>query len=186
MSLSLTTTDLLALLAAIPLAALGGEAFLRGVLGVAAWLRLPKLLVATTLAAFATSSPELTVSSLAALDGKPEIGLGDALGSNVVNIGLILGLALLFGALPARLAEIERDFLLALCLPALTLILAADSTLSRTDGALLLVLVALWLILVVRQAIYHRRDKPAKAVNSSTSSAMCSSARLRWPGPSAT
>lgn len=164
MSLSLTTTDLLALLAAIPLAALGGEAFLRGVLGVAAWLRLPKLLVATTLAAFATSSPELTVSSLAALAGKPEIGLGDALGSNVVNIGLILGLALLFGALPARLAEIERDFLLALCLPALTLILAADGTLSRTDGALLLVLFALWLILVVRQAIHHRRDTPAEAV----------------------
>ncbi len=79
------------MLAAIPRVALG-------VLGVADGLRLPKLLVATTLSAFTTSSPELTVSSMAALAGKPEIGLGDALGSNVVNIGLILGLALLFGA----------------------------------------------------------------------------------------
>jgi cation:H+ antiporter len=41
------------------LAAIGGEAFLKGVLGVSGWLRVPKLLVATTLAAFATSSPEL-------------------------------------------------------------------------------------------------------------------------------
>ena len=46
---AIASGDLLVLLAAIPLAALGGEAFLRGVLGIAAWLRLPKLLVATTL-----------------------------------------------------------------------------------------------------------------------------------------
>lgn len=158
---SLNTADLLALLAAIPLAALGGEAFLKGVLGTAAWLRLPRLLVATTLAAFATSSPELTVSSMAALAGKPEIGLGDALGSNVVNIGLILGLALLFGPLAANFAEIRRDFILALAVPVLTLILALDGALSRVEGALLLVLFAAWLIQIARQAIAHRRDAPA-------------------------
>ncbi|MDP2787558.1 MAG: calcium/sodium antiporter [Pseudomonadota bacterium] len=154
-------SDLLALLAAIPLAALGGEAFLKGVLGVAAWLRLPKLLVATTLAAFATSSPELTVSSLAALAGKPEIGLGDALGSNVVNIGLILGLALLFGSLSARFGEIKRDFLLALAVPVLTLILALDGTLSQAEGVLLLALFAFWLALAARQAMQHRREGTA-------------------------
>ncbi|MBU1654352.1 MAG: sodium:calcium antiporter [Gammaproteobacteria bacterium] len=150
-------TDLLALLAAIPLAALGGEAFLKGVLGVAAWLRLPKLLVATTLAAFATSSPELTVSSMAALAGKPEIGLGDALGSNVVNIGLILGLTLLFGTLPAKFADIRRDFALALAVPILTLLLLLDGVLSRVDGTLLLALFTFWLILAARQARRHRR-----------------------------
>lgn len=156
--MTLATTDLLALLAAIPLAALGGEAFLKGVLGAAAHLRLPKFLVATTLAAFATSSPELTVSSMAALAGTPEIGLGDALGSNVVNLGLILGLALLFGALAAKLADIRRDFLLALGVPLLTLFLALDGVLSRADGALLLAAFALWLAFVVRQALAHRRD----------------------------
>ncbi len=156
--MTLATTDLLALLAAIPLAALCGEAFLKGVLGAAAQLRLPKFLVATTLAAFATSSPELTVSSMAALAGQPEIGLGDALGSNVVNLGLILGLALLFGALAAKLGDIRRDFLLALGVPLLTLILAADGMLSRADGTLLLAAFALWLAFVVRQALAHRRD----------------------------
>jgi len=161
MTLPLATTDLLALVAAIPVAALGGASFLKGVLGVAAWLRLPKLLVATTLAAFATSSPEMAVSSLAALAGKPEIGLGDALGSNIVNVGLILGLALLSGALAARSDELRRDFVLALIVPILTLVLALDGTLSRADGALLLTLFALWLILVVRQAIAHRRETTA-------------------------
>jgi len=158
MTQSIAITDLLALLAAIPASALGGASFLRGVLGVAAWLRLPKLLVATTLAAFATSSPEMAVSSLAALAGKPEIGLGDALGSNVVNVGLILGVALLFGALAARSDELRRDFVLALSVPILTLVLALDGTLSHADGALLLSLFVLWSALVVRQAIAHRRE----------------------------
>lgn len=157
MDVPFTNTDVFALLAAIPLAALGGEAFLKGVLGMARCLRLPEFLVATTLVAFATSSPELTVSSMAALADKPEIGLGNALGSNVVNLALILGLALLFGSLSANFVEIRRDFLLALCVPALTLILVLDGVLSGTDAALLLGLFAAWLGLTIRQGILHRR-----------------------------
>lgn len=167
--------DLLALVAAVAVAAAGGAAFLSGVLGVATWLRLPNMLVATTLAAFATSSPELAVSSLAALAGRPGIGLGDALGSNVVNLGLILGAALLFGPLAARFDEYRRDFLLALAVPLLTLLLAVDGTLSRGDGALLLLLFTVWMALVARQALTHRRhdavnaDAPAHAVRSCVS-----------------
>ncbi len=160
---ALTATDLATLLAAIPLAALGGASFLRGVLGMAAWLRLPRLLVATTLAAFATSSPELTVSALAALSGKPGIGLGDALGGNVVNLGLILGIAVMFRSLPAHLDTSRGVFALALLVPALTLALALDGTLSRTDGALLLAVFLTWLVLLARQAIDHRRVAVADA-----------------------
>ncbi|HES75899.1 MAG TPA: sodium:calcium antiporter [bacterium] len=152
----LAIADILMLIAAIPLAAVGGEAFLKGILGISAWLRLPKMLVAVTLAAFATSSPELTVSSLAALAGTPEIGLGDALGSNVVNVGLILGLALLFGALPVHFPEIKRDFILALSIPVLTLLLALDGNLSRTDGLVLLGVFAIWIALAIRQALIIR------------------------------
>lgn len=95
--MSIAGSMLLEILAAALLAAVGGELFLKGIVGAAASMKVPKLLIATTFAAFATSSPELTVSTVAALAGKPEIGLGDALGSNVLNIALILGLALLFG-----------------------------------------------------------------------------------------
>lgn len=161
--ISVTHSDVLALLAAIALAALGGAGFLNGMLGVAAWLRLPNILVATTLAAFATSGPEMAVSSMAALAGKPGIGLGDALGSNVVNVGLILGMALLFRPWEARLHESRRDFGLALAVPALTLALALDGILSRADGILLLVLFAAWATLVTRQAIAHRRDRRVPA-----------------------
>lgn len=150
--------DLLALAGAVAFAAAGGELFLKGVLGAAATLRLPKLLVATTLAAFATSSPELTVSTVAALSGQPEIGLGDALGSNVVNIALIFGLALPFGPINVRRAELGRDFALALALavPLLTLWLARDGRLDRAEGAVLLIVFALWLVVLIRAGLAAR------------------------------
>lgn len=140
----MTTTvhDILTLLAAVALAALGGASFLKGILGVAVSLRLPDMLVATTRAAFATSGPEMAVSSMAALSGKPGIGLGDALGSNVVNLGPILGGALLFGPLAACLARCRRDIMPALAVPVLTVLLTLDGMLSRLEGLLLLVLCA--------------------------------------------
>lgn len=158
---TIAAADLTALAGAVLLAAAGGEAFLKGVLGVAGWLRVPKLLVATTLAAFATSSPELTVSIVAALSGKPEIGLGDALGSNVVNIALILGLALLFGPLLLARSELGRDFILALIVPILTLLMALDGTLSRLEGAALLTLFAGWMGLVIHAGRRERSETPA-------------------------
>jgi len=157
MTNAVATNDILALLGAIPIAALGGEAFLKGVLGLAACMRLPKMLVATTLAAFATSSPELTVSTMAALAGKPAIGLGDALGSNVVNVALILGIALLFGTLAASFTEIKRDFLLAVAAPLLTMFFAFDGVITRIEGAALLGIFATWLALTAWQAMEHRR-----------------------------
>lgn len=157
------SNDILLLLAAIALAALGGASFFKGMLGVAAWLRLPNVLVATTLAAFATSGPELAVSTLAALSGQPEIGLGDALGSNVVNLGLILGLALLFGPLEACFADWRRDIALALLVPVLTMVLMQDGHLSRVEGMLLLALFVLWMAQVLRQAANARRAAPAVA-----------------------
>lgn len=152
----ISASDAAAIIIAVLLAGLGGEVFLKGILGIAAALRVSKLLVATTLAAFATSSPELTVSSMAAYSGKPEIGLGDALGSNVVNIAMIFGLALLFGPVRADRRELARDFGLALMVPLLTLWLAADGALTRLEGGLLLLVFAGWLVAVVRIAARER------------------------------
>jgi cation:H+ antiporter len=163
MSVLLDAADVLALLVAVAAAAGGGAAFVKGVVEVATWLRLPRMLVATTLAAFATSSPELSVSTLAALAGRPGIGLGDALGSNVVNLGLILGAALMFGPLAARIEDFRRDFVLALSVPVLIWVLVFDGSLSRADGALLLVVLAAWLALAALDALVSRRKAPVVA-----------------------
>ena len=75
-------------------AGIGGELFVRGTVGLAHWSRILPGIVAATVAAFATSSPELSVSISSAIAGKPQIALGDALGSNVVNVALVLATAL--------------------------------------------------------------------------------------------
>jgi len=148
--MSVSAQEVGAVAAAVALAAVGGEVFLKGILGSARLLRLPKLLVATTLAAFATSSPELTVSSVAALSGAPEIGLGDALGSNVVNIALVFGIALLFGPIRVERSELGRDFALALAAPLATLWLVADDAVTRVEGGALLAVFAAWMFAAVR------------------------------------
>lgn len=149
-------TDLALVLAAVVLAAAGGEAFLKSILGAALHLRVPKMVVATTLAAFATSSPELTVSSVAALAGQPEIGLGDALGSNVVNIALIFGLALLYGAVQTRREDFGRDYYLALAAPVLSFFFILDGQIARGESLVLLAAFFVWLAWTVRCALLQR------------------------------
>lgn len=149
-------TDLALILAAVVLAAVGGEAFLKSILGAAIHLRVPKIVVATTLAAFATSAPELTVSTVAALASQPEIGLGDALGSNVVNIALIFGLALLYRSVQASRQDFSRDFYLALAVPVLTFFLMLDGRIERPEALVLLVVFLTWLVWTVRSALRQR------------------------------
>ena len=119
-------------------AGLGGELFLRALTGLARTWRLSAAFAGASLAAFATSSPEFSVALGSALAGTPEIALGDCLGSNVVNVALILGGALLLGPLHYSREGLRRDLPMALAAPGLTALLAWDGTLSRLDGALMM------------------------------------------------
>jgi len=151
------TNPYLLLLAGVFSAAIGGELFVRGVVGIARWARVSAGIIGATFAAFATSSPELSVSVSSALAGTPQIALGDALGSNVVNIALILGLALVIAPVLAPRYSLRRDYSVALLLPLLLGLLAWDGVLSRTDGLILLALFAVWLVAVVRE-VYRQRS----------------------------
>ncbi|HEU4430566.1 MAG TPA: calcium/sodium antiporter [Myxococcota bacterium] len=134
----------------------GGELFVRGLLGLASWARVPARIAASTLAAFATSSPELTIAVNSALAGEPEISLGDALGSNVVNVALILAIAAVIARIPAPPETLRRDFPAALLTPFLVGALAYDGALGRADGVVLLCAFFLWLGGVVAEA---RRER---------------------------
>lgn len=134
-----------ALLLGVVCAAVGGELFVRGTVGLALWARISPGIVAATVAAFSTSSPELSVSVNAALAGTPQISLGDALGSNVVNIALILALALLIADIRSPRDALKRDFPVALLIPMVTAVLALDGILSRIDGLVLLAAFFSWL-----------------------------------------
>lgn len=135
----------LLMLAGIGCAVLGGDLFVRGVVNLAAWWRVPAGIIGATVAAFATSSPELSVAVNAALDSRPQIALGDALGSNVVNIGVVLGLALAFSAITVDRGALVRDIPMALAAPAVLGLLALDGSVSRIDAVVLIVIFAGWL-----------------------------------------
>jgi len=139
-------------------AGIGGELFVRGTVSLATWARVAPGIVGATVAAFATSSPELSVSITSALAGTPQIALGDALGSNVVNIALILALALLISGIQSSRDSIRRDFPVAFLIPVLTVALAADGELSRLDGVLMLSIFLAWMIATVIEA---RRQRSA-------------------------
>lgn len=145
--------EYLALALGVVCAAVGGELFVRGVVGLASWMRVPAGIVASTVAAFATSSPELAVAITASLSGAPNIALGDALGSNVVNVALILGLALLVTAtVGVPRGGARRDFSVAIIAPAVTGAMILDGRMSRSDGVVLLVVFLVWLAAALLEA----------------------------------
>jgi len=145
------------LLAGIACAALGGELFVRGAVGIARWARISPGIVAVTVAAFATSSPELSVAINAALAGTPEIALGNALGANVVNVALILGVALAIAPIRSPRDTVRRDFPAAIAVPLVTALLVYDGVLSRLEGAALFAGFVGWVTLAVREALRQRR-----------------------------
>jgi cation:H+ antiporter len=151
-------SDYIALLIGIISAGAGGEFFVRGTVGTARALRISPGIIATTIAAFATSSPELTVSINSALQGTPRIALGDALGSNVVNVALILAAALLIAPITATRDMVRRDMPVALTIPVILAALLFDGVLSQLDGLLLLGLFVGWLVAVIGEA---RRQRSA-------------------------
>jgi cation:H+ antiporter len=137
-------------------AGLGGELFIKGSVGLAKHLRVPAGIIGATVAAFATSSPELSVSVSASLAGVPELALGDALGSNIVNFGVVLGIAIAMGAIRAPRGSVKRDFPMAVFAPLVTALLVLDGQITRFDAAGLLALFAGWLTVTIIEA---RRER---------------------------
>ena len=99
------------LLAGFGLLLLGGEFLVRGSVAIALKLQISKVIIGLTLVAFATSAPELIVSVIAAMKGKSAIALGNVIGSNIANIGLILGLTALLYKMEAVRLTYRKDWL---------------------------------------------------------------------------
>jgi len=152
--------DFALLTAGIVLAALGGEVFVRGAVGLASRLRVPVGIVGVTVAAFATSTPEMAVGVNAAVAGTPQIAAGDALGSNVVNIALVMGAALLVVPLSLGHQDVRRDLPFAIAAPFILGLLTLDGWLSRIDGAVLVTVFLAWIGTTVRGAMRARDSTP--------------------------
>lgn len=112
----------------------GGEALVRGAAALALRLGLSPLAVGLTVVAFGTSTPELVVSLDAVFAGVPDIAVGNVIGSNIANVTLILGVAMLVG--PARVVArtVRVDAPLVVLVSVLMVLMLGDGTVSRLEG----------------------------------------------------
>jgi cation:H+ antiporter len=129
---------------------LGGEFLVRGASAIARRAGMSPLLIGLTIVGFGTSAPELLVSVQAALAGQPGIAIGNALGSSVANILLILGAAAVISPLLLPFGALWRNlgFMLLAC--AAIWVMLLDGTVSRLDGALLLAGLLAFLLTALR------------------------------------
>ncbi|MBA4188900.1 MAG: calcium:sodium antiporter [Planctomycetaceae bacterium] len=118
---------------------IAAEWLIRGAVRVARALGVSPFVVGFTVIGFGTSAPEMVVSVSAALKGSSDIALGNVVGSNIANIGLVLGIAAIVSPLAARMRLLTVEVPLVIVASLLLLFLCRDNRLSRGDGIALLV-----------------------------------------------
>lgn len=129
--------DLLTVTGGLVTLLVGAELLVRGASALALRLGITPVVVGLTVVAFGTSSPELVVSLTAAVHGQPGVALGNVVGSNICNLGLILGIAALIRPVVVHSRVIRLDMPLMIGASLLTWGLLADGRLGRLDGLLL-------------------------------------------------
>ncbi|MFN3495220.1 MAG: sodium:calcium antiporter, partial [Hydrogenophaga sp.] len=128
----------LAILVGLALLVWSADRFVEGASSTATHFSVPPLLVGMVIVGFGTSAPEMVVSSLAASQGNPLLALGNAWGSNIVNIALILGVTALVAPILVQSAILRKELPLLIAVTLLAGFLAWDGTLSRLDAWILL------------------------------------------------
>lgn len=113
------------------------ERLITGASALARNFGVPPLIVGLTIVGFGTSAPEMMVSALAAIRGNPSLAIGNALGSNIANIGLVLGLTAMIYPLKVARITLKRAFPILAVIMLLTLAVMANLYLSRVDGMIL-------------------------------------------------
>ncbi len=144
----------IALVLAFALLAYCADLFVDSSVGIADKLRIPKLVIGIVLVSMATTSPELSVSLMAALKGSPEMALGNAVGSVICNCGVALALCGIFSrsAVPVvRQVFLPAGIFLAAVMILLLVLVLPDGTLGRLEGSLLLICFAGYLVFLMWQ-----------------------------------
>ncbi|MEJ2515143.1 MAG: calcium/sodium antiporter [Gammaproteobacteria bacterium] len=129
----------------------GADRFVLGAGGTARNLGVPPLLIGLTLVGMATSGPEIFVSVVAALGDEPELAMGNAIGSNIANIALVLGTTALVMPIVIRSATLRREMPALLAVTLLLVMVFLNRTITRPEGLLLLmglVVLMYWLIVL--------------------------------------
>ena len=134
--------EFLLIIAGLILLVFGGDYLVKGASGIALRFNMPSMLVGMTVVALGTSSPELVVSVRAALAGKPDISIGNVVGSNIANVCLILGVTTLIFPIVIRRQILKNDWVAMMVASLLFYFVALDGEISRIEGIIFFTLLA--------------------------------------------
>lgn len=136
------------------------DQFVHGAANIAHNLGMSTFIIGLTIVALGTSAPEILVSVMAALEGAPGLAIGNAIGSNTANIGLVLGTTALIAKLHVQKQVIQEDLPIALLICFGVVALLYDQRLSTLDGLLLLVALCVYIVFLIR----HKTAKNNQAL----------------------
>ncbi len=148
----------LAIVAGFVLLAWSADRFVDGAASIARYFRISPMIIGLTIVSLCTSFPEMLVAALAAFDGNSDLGIGNALGSNIANIGLVLGVTAMISPLSVRSLTLRREMPVLFLVMFLALALMADGDLDRVDGIILLTGLLLMLWWLTRLGLRERND----------------------------
>ena len=143
----------------------GADWFVDGASGIATKLRIPQLVIGLTIVAMGTSAPEAAVSISAALKGSADITIGNIVGSNILNILIILGLASALVPIAVAKSTIRVDIPFMLAITGVLLGLGWDGTVSLIDGIIMLVLFIAYLVYLFIGAKNNPVEEPMKELS---------------------
>lgn len=128
----------------------GGEWLLRAAVGTSNRFAIPKFIIGMTIVSFATSLPELIVSIRSALEGYPDLALGNVVGSNIANLGLVLGVVLLFTRIEVSKSFYQSDWPMMFIASILLWVFIQNGTITALEGLGLVILLVLMLVYLLR------------------------------------
>lgn len=143
--------DFLFIVLGLVLLITGGNWLLKSAVALSLRLNIPKIVIGMTVVSFATSAPELIVSIKAALDGFPDLALGNVVGSNIANLGLVLGVTLLLGSIEVRPSFYTTDWPMMMLSSVLFFgFIFFDGVLQPYEGIIMVSALFLFLVYLLR------------------------------------
>ena len=142
------------------------DKFVDGAVGVAEFCGMSTLLIGMVVVGFGTSAPELTVSAISASQGNPELALGNAYGSNIANIALILGATALVSPILMQRSVLRGDLPILLAVSVLSIILVWDGSVARWNGILLLAVFAAAMAYSIRRELRKAKLEKSESLSS--------------------
>lgn len=159
------TIPILALLAGLALLVWSADRFVEGSASTARHFGMPPLLIGMVVVGFGTSAPEMVVSAMSSLAGNPGIALGNAFGSNITNIALILGLTALISPIAVHSQVLKKELPLLTAVTGLAAMLIWDGEITRSDAVILLLVFAGLMGWTIRQGMQKKTDALGSEMN---------------------